>query len=204
LSLTTTALLSVARLIATSILRAMAKYSNIKVFFDGIRKRIDDRAEQNFIESLPMLAGILDDYAREELKRRKKASMTGNFVNSFGIALYRDGKFVAVGTTSDVEGTGPIQVTLAKGDAFLANRSRYDGRWQFHDFVAPEGTKRIFADQEVVKYLQRYPPTRKKGFSFRVATVVDYSDSVGGREVLLRFENDMEGYGGEVIRINLG
>lgn len=177
---------------------------NIKGFFDNVRERIADKAEENFIEALPLLVDMIHDYAEEEMKKRKKTSMTGNFINSFGVALYRDGKFVAVSTTNEIEGREPIQVTLANGDTFGQWKRRYDRRTQFHPFTAPIGTHRIFADKEVVKWLKQYPPTKKKGFSFRVASVTDYSEVVGGAEVLLRIADDIENYGGVITEFNLG
>ena len=176
----------------------------IKGFFDNIRERIEDRAEENLREALPMLAFIMHGYAQEALKKAKKRSMTGNFINSFGIALYRDGKFIAAGTTNDEEGRDPIHVTLAAGDVFVQKTMRYEGRRQFHTFVAPEGSQNIFANEEVLRWLQRYPPTKKKGFSFRAVTVVDYAESLGGSTVLLRLADDIEGMGGIISEFNLG
>lgn len=181
----------------------MAKV-NVKGFFDNVRERIADRAEENFIQALPMLADIIHDYAEEEMKKRKKSSMTGNFINSFGVALYRDGKFVAVSSTNDIEGQEPTQITLAAGDTFGRWRPRYDGRTQFRPFTAPIGTHRIFANEEVIRWLKRYPPTKGKGFSFRVVSVVDYSEVVGGVQVILRIADDIENYGGVITQLNLG
>lgn len=182
----------------------MASHANIRGFFDNVRERIEERAQQNYVNALPFIADIMHDYAVQEMKKMKKTSMTGNFINSFGIALYKDGQFVAVGTTHDIEGEDPIQVTLASGDIFRKGRRRYDGRKQFRTFYDAEGSQKIFANQEVVKYLQRYPPTKKKGFSFKIVSVVDYSELVGGHQVLLRIADDMENYGGEIMQFNLG
>ena len=182
----------------------MAHHANIKGFFDNMRARVMSRAEENLKQALPMLADMMHDYALEELKRNKKASMTGNFINSFGIALYKDGKFIAVATTHDFEGQSPIRVTLAKGDTFKEGEIRYDGRQQFHSFSAPTGEHRIYANEEVLGWLRRYPPSKKKGFSFRAISVVDYSENVGGRQVLLRIADDIENYGGIITQFNLG
>ena len=182
----------------------MAKHSNIKGFFDGVSERLAERAEDNLVQMLPTLAFLMHSYAKEELKKHKKSSMTGNFINSFGIALYKDGKFVAVSTTHDEEGKSPIQVTLASGDTFRQGRKRYEGRKQFHTFEAEEGTHNIFANVEVLNWLKRYPPTKKKGFSFRAVSVVDYADVVGGDNVLLRLADDIEGAGAIVNEFHLG
>lgn len=182
----------------------MATHANIRGFFNNVRERIEEKAEQNYINALPFLSDMMHDYAVQELKKMKKASMTGNFINSFGIALYKDGQFVAIGTTHEVEGKNPIQMTLVSGDTFRKGRKRYDGRKQFHTFNDAEGDSKIFANEEVVRYLQRFPPTKKKGFSFKIVSVVDYSELVGGHQVLLRIAEDMENYGGEITQINLG
>lgn len=182
----------------------MAKHSNIKGFFDNVEKRLAERAEDNLRQMLPNIAFIIHGYAKEALKQAKKSSMTGNFINSFGVALYKDGKFVAVGTTHDEEGKSPVRVTLASGETFERWSTRYEGRKQFHAFTAPEGTSHIFANEEVVNWLRRYPPTKKKGFSFRVVSVVDYAKSLGGENVLLRIADDIESAGGIINEFRLG
>jgi len=178
--------------------------SYIKGFFDNIRERVEDRAEKNLRESLPMLAFLMHEYALEEMKKNKKSSMTGNWINSFGIALYRDGRFVAVATSHDEEGQTPVHITLAAGDTFNQWEVRYDGKKQFHAFTATQGTEHFYANEEVIEWLQKYPPTRKKGFSFRAVSVVDYTDIVGGEKVLLRLADDFENMGGIVTEYNLG
>lgn len=182
----------------------MPSHSNIKGFFYWAERKIKQKAEERLKGMLPTIADMLHDYAMEEMKKAKKSSMTGNFINSFGVALYRDGQFVAIGTTHDIEGDTPTQVTLANGDTFTKWRLRYEGRMQFHTFVAKEGTHRFYANEEVIRYLQRYPPSKKAGFSFRCISVVDYSSSVGGDRVLLRIADDIENKGGVVTEFNLG
>ncbi|MBR1449559.1 MAG: hypothetical protein IJ588_12545 [Prevotella sp.] len=182
----------------------MAGRSYIKGFFEGIKKRTMKKAEKRLTENLPVIADMMHDYAEEEMRKLKKSSMTGNFINSFGVALYRDGKFVAIGTTHDIEGDSPTQVTLANGDTFTKWRMRYEGRMQFHTFTATEGTHRFYANEEVIRWLRRYPPTRKAGFSFRAVTVVDYSESAGGDRVLLRIADDISNRGGVVTEFHLG
>lgn len=182
----------------------MAKHSNIKGFFYARKNWIMDKFQSRLTDNLPILAEMMHEYAEEELKKNKKSSMTGNFINSFGVALYRDGKFVAVGTTHDIEGDSPTQVTLASGDTFAKWRMRYEGRKQFHTFVATEGTHRFYANEEVLRWLSRYPPSKKEGFSFRAVSVVDYAKTVGGETVLLRLADDIENRGGVVSEFHLG
>ena len=179
-------------------------HDNIKGAFYWAEQTIRKNAEERLIGMLPEIAELLHTYALEEMSRLKKSSMTGNFINSFGVALYKDGKFVAVGTTHDIEGDSPTQVTLASGDTFTKWRMRYEGRVQFNTFVAPEGTHRFYANEEVLSWLKRYPPSNKKGFSFRVVSVVDYAESVGGDNVLLRIADDVEGRGGVITQFHLG
>jgi len=161
------------------------------------------KVEERLTENLPIIADMMHEYAEEELKKLKKSSMTGNFINSFGVALYKDGKLVAIGTTHDIEGESPTQVTLASGDTFTKWRMRYTGKMQFHTFTAPEGTHRFYANEEVLRWLSRYPPSKKKGFAFRVVSVVDYSDKIGGDTVLLRVADDIENNGGVVTEFHL-
>lgn len=182
----------------------MASHSNIKGFFFAKKRQIMEKFEKRLTENLPVIADMMHDYAEEELKKRKKSSMTGNFINSFGVALYKDGKFVAVGTTHDIEGDTPTQVTLANGDTFTKWRMRYEGRMQFHTFVATEGTHRFYANEEVLKWLSRYPPSKKEGFAFRAVSVVDYSREIGGDVVLLRVADDIENRGGVISEFHLG
>lgn len=181
----------------------MAEHSNIKGFFHSRKNWIMDKFQGRLTENLPILADMMHDYAEEEMRKHKKSSMTGNFINSFGVALYRDGKFVAVSTTHDIEGDSPTQVTLASGDTFTKWRMRYEGRTQFHTFVATEGTHRFFANEEVLRWLSRYAPSKKEGFAFRAVSVVDYSQSVGGDNVLLRIADDIENRGGIVTEFHL-
>lgn len=178
--------------------------SSIKGFFYAKKKQLEDKLQKRLLENLPTIAEIMHDYAEQEMARAKKSSMTGNFINSFGVALYRDGKFIAVGTSHDIEGQNPTQVTLAEGDTFTKYRMRYEGRMQFNSFTAPVGTHRFLANEEVLKWLKRYPPSKKEGFSFRAVTVVDYSESVGGDKVLLRLADTIESRGGIVTQFSLG
>jgi len=183
---------------------ARTSKGNIKGFFENIHREVEDRAEKNLKDMLPTMAFLMHSYAQDALRQARKSSMTGNFINSFGIALYRDGKFIAVGTTHDEEGKDPIRVTLASGDTFEQWEDRYEGRKQFHRFTATEGTQRIFANEAVVSWLRRYPPSKKKGFSFRAVSVVDYAESIGGDTVLLRLADDIEKSGGIISEIHLG
>ena len=177
--------------------------TSIKGFFENIENRLRDKAEEELESMIPTLTFMMHQYALEEMKKLNKSSMTGNYINSFGIALYRDGRLIAIGTTNDEEGQDPIQPTLIKYDVFKRGRKRYSGYWQAKYFIAPGGTKSFLANEEVVDWLNRYPPSKKKGFAFRAVTVVEYADSVGGQKVLLRLADDIENSGGVINELML-
>lgn len=154
------------------------------------------------VKSLPGVMQQVRRYAYEKMEELKKSSMTGNYINSFGIAIYRNGDFIACATTNDLEGKDPIQFTLAEGDKFFAKQERYDNTEQEDTFTAPEGSMRhIFAHEEVVRWLRRYRPRvskNKDSLAYRIVTVVDYAKMVGGDKVLLQIADDIEGRGGDI------
>lgn len=175
--------------------------SNIKQVFDNLRKRTYNKAQGEMRRSLPSVMERVHQFAREKMKELKLSDMTGNYINSFGIAIYRNGEFIACATSSDIEGDSPIQVTLAEGDKFRAGRQRYDGSIQEHTFKAPTGMRRILADEEVVRWLRRYPPRvnkSKESLAYRIVTVVDYAKMVGGNKVLLQIADEIESRGGDI------
>lgn len=176
--------------------------SNIKQVFDNLRKNAYNKAQIEMANGLPYVAEELHQFARNVMDELKMSDMTGNYINSFGIALYRDGEFVACATTSDIEGKDPIQMTLASGERFERGRERYDGSIQRSTFKAPEGSMRhIFANEEVVRWLRRYRPRVNKNgpsLAYRIVTVVDYAKMVGGDKVLMRIADDIEGRGGDI------
>ena len=175
--------------------------SSIKQVYDNLRKNAYNKAQREMLKALPSVMSEIHDFAREKMSELKKHDMTGNYINSFGIALYRNGRFVGCATSNDIEGESPIQVTLAKGDQFPKERRRYDGQIQQFNFIAPEGMRHILADAEVVRWLSRYAPRVKKGqdsLAYRVVTVVDYAKMVGGNKVLLQIADDIESHGGDI------
>lgn len=181
---------------------ANPRRSNIKVVFDNLHKKAYNKAQLEMTKGLPYVMEMVHDYARETMEELKKSDMTGNYINSFGIAIYRNGDFIACATTNDIEGEDPIQVTLANGDKFQKGRERYDHNTQEHTFTAPESSmRRIMANDEVVKWLRRYPPRvskNKDSLSYRIVTVVDYAKMVGGNKVLLRIADEVESLGGDI------
>lgn len=175
---------------------------NIKQFFDNVRKNAYNKAQREMTRGLPRAMEVLHTFAREKMAELKKSDMTGNYINSFGIAIYRNGEFIACATSNDIEGSNPIQMTLVTGEKFPKGRTRYDGGVQQHTFNAPDGSMRhIFANEEVVRWLRRYPPRVRKdkdSLSYRVVTVVDYAKMLGGNIVLLKLADDIESRGGDI------
>jgi hypothetical protein len=175
--------------------------SNIKHVFENIRKNAYNKAQREMVKSLPFVMSEIHAFAREKMGELKKSDMTGNYINSFGIAIYRNGEFIACATSSDIEGESPIQLTLAEGDKFLKGRQRYDGSTQEYTFKATEGMRHILADAEVVRWLRRNAPRvpkDKNSLAYRVVTVVDYAKMVGGNKVLLQIADDIESRGGDI------
>lgn len=173
----------------------------IKRVFDNIQKRAYNKAQMEMTKSLPYVVNEIHQYARETMESLNISDMTGNYINSFGIAIYRDGEFIACATTNDIEGNDPIQVTLANGDRFERGRIRYDGTEQKNTFKAgDESISRIYANDEVVRWLRANPPVKKgsPSLSFRIVTVVDYAKMVGGNVVLMRIADEIEGRGGDI------
>lgn len=179
----------------------MATRANVKQVFDNLRKRCYNTAQRRMTAGLPSAMEDIHRFAREKMAELKKSDMTGNYINGFGIAIYRNGEFIACATSHDIDGNSPIQVTLAKGDTFPAGRARYDGSIQEDSFTAGSGMRRIMADQEVVKWLRRYPPrgTRgKESLSYRIVSIVDYSKFLGGDKVLMSLADSVESRGGTI------
>lgn len=176
--------------------------SNIKEVFDNLRKNAYNKAQREMTASLPSVMRTVHQYAREIMGELKLSDMTGNYINSFGIAIYRDGEFIACATTNSIEGKEPIHMTLASGETWPVGRGRYDGDVQQHRFTAPEGSMRhILANQEVVSWLRRYRPRvnkKESSLAYRVVTVVDYAKMVGGDRVLMRLADNIESRGGNI------
>lgn len=174
---------------------------NIKKVFDNLRKRTYNRAQMEMTKGMPYVMEEVDAIANDIMKSLNKSDMTGNYINSFGIAIYRNGEFIACVTSNEIEGQDPIQLTLASGDTFQVGRSRYDGNFQKRTFVATMGSRRIYADQVAEKWLRRYRPRvqkDKESIAYRIVTVVDYAKIVGGDKVLMAIANDIEQRGGDI------
>ena len=174
-----------------------SKYSNVKAVFDNLRKNSYNKAQREMTAGLPYAAQLLRDYAEWAMANAHLGDMTGNTINSFGIGLYRDGKFVACATTNSVEGRDPIHVTLKEGDRFERGEMRYDNSAQKYTFVATQGERNFMANERVVNYLRRYAPTRKKGLAYRCVSFLEYNKEVG-KQTMMQFADYVESHGGDI------
>lgn len=172
--------------------------NSIKKVFANLRKNAYYKAQREMTKGLPAAVEILHSFVRQAMDRANIGSMTGNTLNSFGIGLYRDGKFISCATTSGVEGRSPIHVTLKEGDVYPAGSPRYDGGVQGGAFRADEGERNFMANEMVVNYLRRYAPTRKApSLSYRCACYLEYNKGVA-RESLMLFADYVESRGGDI------
>lgn len=180
----------------------MASSAEIRHVFQNVQKRCYDTAQMRLTEQLPTIMDMARRYA-QAYQHGEFGNMTGNWLNSFGVAIYREGRPVAVANMSSAEVDGPIRTTLIYGDIFDAGMQRYDETYQLEDFEPEKGAaEQVFYNEEVLSWLGR-TWTKHKGFSFRVVTVTEYHVETA-RRVLLQLSNDMEVRGGNIWQFNLG
>ena len=181
----------------------MANYrrAGISHVFDNLRKGCYDAAERRMVASLPAAADDIHSFVREKMAELGKSDMTGNYINGWGIAVYRDGVLVACATTNDIEGASPMRMTLIKGEKFAKGKKRYDGGVQERWFTASTGKHSIWAEDEVVRWLQSNAPRvskNKPSLAYRIVTVVEYSKLLGGDKVLLSLADRIESKNGTI------
>ena len=155
--------------------------------------------------ALPAAVKQLRDFTDFVMMDLGLGHMTGNTICSSGVAIYRDGEFIACATTSDIDGKGgPIHVTLKEGDVYPAGSPRYDGTTQKKPFVAEEGNRNFMANEMVVRYLRQYPPKRDKdaGLAYKFAMYLEYNQIVGQR-ALLMMADEIEARGGQITEYKL-
>lgn len=163
--------------------------------FDGVKKRAEDKAEAKLRESLDSLLEL----AFQELSGFR--SLTGNLVNSLGVALYKDGKCLEAHGSIEITGKRPVRTTLKKGDVF-DEPFTYNGNILLNPLPKTDwvGNRNIWADVEVLKWLNKYPP-RKKGFSFRIVSIVDYAkylEAKGKVNVLSQLRDELSARSNDV------
>ena len=94
-----------------------------------------------------------------------------------------------------------MRATLKKGDVF-AEDFTYNGNILLNPLPKTDwvGDKNIWADVEVLKWLNRNPP-RTKGFSYRIVSIVDYAkdlESKGKINVLSQLRDELAAMGGNI------
>ena len=169
--------------------------------FDEVKKRAEKKAEAHLRESLDTLLKM----AYSELKGYRP--LTGNLNNSLGVALYKDGKCIEAHGSIEITNRRPVRPTLKEGDMFNEpvtwNGHHLDGPIHKTDWV---GDKNIWADEEVLNWLNRYPPTRKKGFSYRIVSIVDYAKYLETKDnvnVLSSLVERLQAMGANVSDLNV-
>lgn len=179
---------------------------SVDTVFQNVAKKAYDTAQQRLTEQLPEIMDWARLYAEEEQRNGKFSDMTGNWINSFGVALYRDGRCVAVANMSNVEGN-PIRTTLINDEVFKKGERRFDGSTQQEDFVVGYDPRKMgsssnyFANEEVLAWLSRSRTTRK-GFSYRIISVIEYHKREA-RQALLRLSDEMESRGGNIWQFHM-
>lgn len=184
----------------------MRSSGDIRVFFQNVQERVKNTAQRRLTEKLPGIMSALHDYVKDEQRKGNFSDMTGNWINSFGVAAYRDGRCFAVANMSGEEGS-PIRTTLIEGDWFKKGQRRFDSSIQQRTFEI-DGAKyhgaadQVFYNQEVLQWLSR-TWTRTKGFSFRVVSVTEYHKPEA-RSALLRLSEEISSGGGNIWQFHLG
>lgn len=183
----------------------MASSTQISHVFKNVQKKAMNTAQRRLTDQLSGVMSALHDYVIDEQQNGNFGSMTGNWVNSFGVALYRDGMCVAVANMSNEEGS-PIRTTLIEWDEFEKGEVRFDSSVQQRDFVIDgdkyQGTlDQVFYNEEVIEWLT-HTWTRQKGFSFRVISVTEYHKQEA-RNALLRLSDEVESMGGGIWQFHL-
>lgn len=179
----------------------MASSSDIKHVFTNVQKKLMNAAQRKLAESLSGIMSALHDYAIDEQQKGDFGSMTGNWINSFGVAVYRDGKLFALANMTGEE-ENPIRTTLIDYDMFPKGQMRFDKSIQEDTFEVEHGTiEQVFYNEEVLAWLGR-TWTKTKGFSFRVVSVTEYHKKEA-RQALLRLSDEIESKGGNIWQFHL-
>lgn len=178
----------------------------IREVFKRVQQRCMNTAQRRLVENLPAMMEHIHEYAVNHQKAAQFSDMTGNWINSFGVALYRDGKLVAVSNMSG-EVDEPIRTTLIDGDVFRRGQHRFDDTYQRTTFEIDGdehqgSSSQYMANEEVLRWLSR-SSQRTEGFSFRVVSVAEYHKDAAKR-VLLQMSGEIEAYGGNIWQFHLG
>lgn len=189
----------------------MAGRSQIAGVFKNVQQRLMNTAQRRLTAQLPLIMSKIHEYARNHAAMH---SMTGNWMDSFGVALYRDGHLVAVsnmtggGTVGGEYEERPVRTVLVNDEIFKKGTRRHDKTYQSRSFEVGYDPERMgsssnyFADDEVIRWLS-HSSTRKKGFSYRVVSVIEY-EKESARRVLFQISDEIESYGGRIWQFKLG
>ena len=177
---------------------ATTRISFVKTF-ENVKKRIEKKAEKKLREGLmPLL-----QQAYSELEGYRP--LTGNLNNSLGVALYKDGKCIEAHGSIEITGKRPVRTTLKNGDIFWEpetwNGNHLEGPIPKMDWV---GNKNIWADTEVLRWLERYAP-KTKGYSYRIVSIVDYAkylETKDGVNILSSIIEQLRSMGANVNDLN--
>lgn len=185
--------------------------SKIEGVFKNVQKKLMNTAQRRLVAQLPIIVEKLHEYAVNHSAGR---SMTGNWIDSFGVVLYRDGSPVAWANMTGEGSAGnkveeePIRTTLVNDEKFKKGTKRHDSQYQRRTFEVGNRPDRMgsssnyFADDEVIRWLA-HSRSNVKGFSYRVVSVTEYNRE-SARRALLQMSDEIESYGGKIWQFNLG
>lgn len=183
----------------------------VRGVFKNVQTKLMNTAQRRLTAQMPLIMEKVHEYAKNHAAM---SSMTGNWINSFGVALYRDGHLVAVanmtgeGTVGGALEDEPIRMTLVDDERFKKGTRRHDKTYQRKTFTVGNNPDRMgsssnyFADDEVLSWLA-HSWSRVKGFSYRVVSVIEYNRD-SARMVLLQISDEIESYGGKIWQFKLG
>ena len=183
----------------------MASKARIQKVFQNVAKRCYDTAQVRLTEQLPAIMEMARVSAQAH-QHGDFGNMTGNWLNSFGVVLYRGGRPVAMANMAAAGVDAPIRTTLIDGDWFRRGEHRFDDTYQRTTFEV-DGDKvkgaaeQVFYNEEVMEWLGR-TWTKSKGFAIRVVSVAEYHKK-SARKVLLEIGDELENRGGNIWQFKL-
>lgn len=144
--------------------------SNSSVLSNG-RKKVASLVTNHILNTI--MIPFADRMRREAENMRIGIghNMTGNTVNSYGAAVYHNGKMVwdSYSTTKR-----PLRRKLSGGERFYARNIRWDGDIQEHTFTAEVATNGSTEAERSIAFLRSYQATTK-GFEAVICNGVEYA-----------------------------
>lgn len=181
--------------------------------FKNVQRKLMNTAQRRLVSQLPAIMERLHTQAFNLSGGGR--SMTGNWINSFGVVLYRNGTPVAIANMTGGGNVGgrledpPIRTTLINDERFKKGTRRHDDNFQKRTFTVGNNPDRMgsssnyFADDEVIDWLSSSRSSVKDGFSYRLVSVTEYNRGAA-RQVLLNVSDEIEGFGGRIWQFHLG